>query len=115
MKRRFVLLALPVIALALSACSQIGALTPVGGAAITSVRNATYDVLVERDIAILVAPQCAAMESGFRCEGSTIDGLPIIAEASADSPYDLKIFVNGEELFNGTAKQVLEAAVLEAS
>jgi len=33
--------------LLLTACSQISSLTPVGGAALTSVRNATYDVLVD--------------------------------------------------------------------
>ena len=115
MKRRFLLIAQPLMGVMLASCSQIDALAPVGGAAITSVRNATYDVLLDKDIAILVAPQCTAVASGFTCEGSTIDGRSIVAEASADPPYELKVLVGNEVLFDGTARQVLDDAVLEES
>lgn len=103
------------VGLLLTACSQISALTPVGGAAITSVRNATYDVLVEQQVSILVAPQCASTESGFTCTGSTTDGEAIVAEADSEAPYQLTITVGDQIIFEGTAQQVLEAAVLESS
>lgn len=115
MKRSYALLTVPVLCLGLTSCSQIDALAPVGGAAITSVRNATYDVLVDEGVEILVAPQCNAVPTGFTCEGSTVDGLTILAEASADAPYELTISIDGKNVFQGTAQEVLEAAVMEAS
>ena len=108
-------LVVPVVAVTLTGCSQIDALAPVGGAAVTTVRNATYDVLVDADVEILVAPQCSAVASGFRCEGSTVDGAQIIAEATPDAPYELKVSVGEELLFDGTAEEVLQIAVQEAS
>lgn len=109
------LLVVPLVALSLAACSQIDALAPVSGAAVTAVRNATYDVLVDAEVDILIAPQCSAVTSGFICEGSTVDGATIVAEATADAPYELTILVGEEVLFDGTAQEVLEAAVQEAS
>lgn len=108
-------LVVPLMAVTLTGCSQIDALAPVGGAAVTAVRNATYDVLVDSDVEILVAPQCSAVASGFLCKGSTVDGAPIIAEATPDAPYELTVLVGEEVLFDGTAEEVLEAAVQEAS
>ncbi len=115
MKRLVATLVLPIVAVTLASCSQIDALAPVGGAAITTVRNATYDVLIEEGIEILVAPQCSAISAGFTCEGTTIDGIPIIAEAGPDAPYELTILVGEEVIFEGNASDVLQAAVLEAS
>lgn len=115
MKRPVMVVALSAMALLLSGCSQIDALAPVGGAAITTVRNATYDVLIDEDIEILVAPQCSVVSSGFTCEGTTVDGAPIIAEADPEAPYELTIVVGEEVIFEGTAQDVLQAAVLDAS
>lgn len=115
MKRPVMVVALSAMALLLSGCSQIDALAPVGGAAITTVRNATYDVLIDEDIEILVAPQCSVVSSGFTCEGTTVDGAPIIAEAAPEAPYELTIVVGEEVIFEGTAQDVLQAAVLDAS
>lgn len=102
-------------ALALSGCSQISALTPVGGTAITSVRNATYEVLVDQQVPILEAPQCVPSDSGFTCTGSTIDGAEIVAVAQGTDPYPMTITVGGSVIFEGNAQDVLDAAVLEAS
>ena len=102
-------------ALALSACSQVSALTPVGGTAITSVRNATYEVLVEQQVPILVAPECAPSDSGFTCTGSTVDGAEIAVTAGGKNPYPMTISVGGAVIFEGNAQDVLDAAVLEAS
>jgi len=101
--------------LLLTACSQISSLTPVGGAALTSVRNATYDVLVDQRIPILVAPLCTSTEAGFTCTGSTTGGEEILAQAGSEAPYELKITIDGRTVFEGTAQEVLEAAVLESS
>lgn len=99
----------------LAACSQISALTPVGGDAVTSVRNAVYDVLVADGVGILVAPTCASSDSGFQCEGLTLDDKAIVAVADAASPYALTITIDGETIFEGTAEDVLQRAVEEAS
>lgn len=109
------LLAVAASAFLLSACSQIASLTPVSGTAITMVRNATYEVLVAEKVPILTAPQCAASATGFTCTGTTIDGAEIISNATGTAPYDMTITVGGDLLFEGTAQDVLEAALLEAS
>lgn len=99
----------------LAGCSQVSALTPVGGAAITSVRNATIDVLVDQQVPILVAPQCAAESAGFVCTGTTIDGGEIVSRAQPTAPFALTITVAGETIFEGDAQSVLDAALLESS
>ena len=102
-------------ALLLAACSQINALTPVGGDSVTSVRNAVYDVLVADGVEILVAPTCAPSDSGFLCQGTTVDDRPIVARAGAAAPYDLTITIGAETVFEGTAQDVLQQAVEEES
>ena len=114
MSRRYGFLGAVLLAAVLSGCSQIGALTPVGGSAITSVRNATNDVLMEQGVEILVAPICEKGADAFTCKGSTVDGKDITAEATLIAPYELRIDVGGEEIFSGTAQEVLDAAVLES-
>lgn len=109
------LLVVPLAALALAGCSQVAALTPVGGGPITTVRNAVYDVLVAQEIEILVAPQCTTSDAGFTCTGSTIDGQTILAEAQSAAPYPLTISVGSSVIFTGTANDVLAEAVQEAS
>lgn len=108
-------LALPLAALALTACSQVAALTPVSGGPITTVRNAVYDVLVAEDVDILVAPQCTTSSTGFTCTGSTIDGDTILAEADSAAPYAMTITVGSSVIFTGNANDVLTEAVQEAS
>lgn len=115
MNRIPLVVAAALVCLVLTACSQVSSLTPVGGASLTSVRNATYDVLVDQQVPILVAPECTSTDSGFTCTGSTIDDEDIVAEAGAQAPYELKISVGGRVIFDGTAQEVLEAAVLESS
>jgi hypothetical protein len=102
-------------AVALTACSQVAALTPVGGDPITTVRNAVYDVLVDQQVPLLVAPQCETVTSGFTCLGTTTDGAEIRADAGGTAPYPLTITIGGEQIFSGDAQQVLDEALLEAS
>ena len=104
-----------VAALALTACSQVAALTPVSGGPLTSVRNASYDVLVAQQVQILVAPVCTAAGTGFTCTGSTVDGKDITVEASGTTPYPMTVKVGGSVVFEGNAVDVLQQAVLEGS
>jgi hypothetical protein len=115
MRRLGLATAIALGSLLLTGCSQIDSLTPVGGAAVTSVRNATYDVLVQEQVSILEAPVCESTDSGFTCTGSTTDGEAIVATAGSTSPYPLTIMIGERVLFDGTATDVLESAVLEAS
>lgn len=112
MRRLIALAALP---LALSACSQIDALAPVSGGPVTSVRMAVYNVLVEQQVPLLVAPQCVPATSGFTCTGKTIDGQEILATGGPTTPYPITITVGGTTIFEGTAQDVLNKAVQEAS
>ena len=101
--------------LLLTACSQVASLTPVGGSSVTSVRNAANDVLIDQQVPILVAPTCTAVDSGFTCVGSTIDGAEILVTAAGTAPYDMSISIGGSVIFEGNAQAVLDAAVLEGS
>ena len=112
MRRLIALAALP---LALGACSQVDALAPVSGGPVTSVRMAVYNVLVEQQVPILVAPQCAPASSGFTCTGKTTDGQEILATGGPTAPYAITIAVGGTTIFEGTAQDVLNKAVQEAS
>ena len=113
MRRAFI----PIIAAAAAltaGCSQVAALTPVGGGAITTVRNATYDVLFDQQVTILVAPVCEPTDSGFTCTGETIDGQPIVTTAVATKPFEMTISVGGTVIFEGNAQAVLDENVREA-
>ena len=113
--RRLRLVALAALPLALGACSQINALAPVSGGPITSVRIAVYDVLVEQNVQMLVAPQCEPSTEGFTCTGKTMDGQEIIATGGAAAPYPITITVGGTTIFQGNAQDVLAKAAEEAS
>ena len=114
--KRLVQIVFPLLLVStLAGCSQIDALAPVGGDKITSVRNAVYDVLVQQQIEVLVAPTCSTVEAGFTCTGSAVSNEKIVAEASGAAPFALVIKVDGVEIFEGTAQSVLDQAVLEES
>lgn len=115
MKRYVTIGAVALASLGLAACSQVASLTPVGGASLTSVRNAANNVLVEQEVPILVAPQCTAVDSGFTCVGSTVDGAEILVTAQGAKPFTMSITVGGAVIFEGNATDVLESAVQEAS
>ena len=115
MKRLTATAVVSAAAILLTACSQVASLTPVGGSSVTSVRNAANDVLVSQDVPILVAPTCSAVDSGFTCVGSTIDGAEILVTAAGTAPYDMTVSVGGSVISEGNAQAVLDAAVLEGS
>ena len=115
MKRYVTITAVALASLGLAACSQVASLTPVGGASLTSVRNAANNVLVEQEVPILGAPKCTAVDSGFTCVGSTVDGAEILVTAQGTKPFAMSITVGGAVIFEGNATDVLESAVQEAS
>ena len=115
MRRIGPVVALGVAAALLSACSQVASLTPVSGASVTTVRNAANVILVEQEVSILVAPTCSAVDAGFTCVGSTVDGEEILVTAGPAKPFDMSVAVGGQVIFEGNATDVLQAAVLEAS
>ena len=102
-------------AVLLTGCSQIDALAPVGGEAQTTIRNATYDVLLDNGVEILVAPTCAKESTQIICRGSTVTGAPIVATGASTKPYTLRIEVDGVVIFDGSATDVLADALLEGS
>ena len=115
MKRYVTISVMALASLGLTACSQVASLTPVGGASLTSVRNAANSILVEQQVPILVAPKCTAVDTGFTCVGSTVDGEEILVTAEGAKPFAMSISVGGAVIFEGNATDVLESAVQEAS
>ena len=113
--KRLAYIALPLAALALAGCSQMAALTPVGGDIITGTRIATNDVLIAQGVKVLVAPVCTTVPEGFTCTGSTVDGQEIVAKAGPTAPQALTITVGGTQIFQGTVQDVLQKAAEVAS
>lgn len=127
--KRFLMAAAAVTAVVATAgCSQIAQLKPVAGDAVTGVRIATNDVLLNAGVAIQVAPVCTFVETDYTCTGSTTDGQPIVAKASqvatdsvpadltldaeeseegADDVVVLEVTVGDQTIFRGLVSEVL--------
>ena len=109
-RRIFALAFTPVIFAALSGCSQIASLTPVSGGPLQTVRVAVLDVLVQQQVPILVAPVCVLGDTQFTCEGSTVDGDSIRAEATLSVPYSLVLTVGSEIIYSGDVQSIIDQA-----
>lgn len=100
-----------VTALALTGCSQVAAIAPVGGNHLTEVRFATIDVLEEKGIALGAVPTCARAEDGdVTCAGTTADGAAISAFSSASDPDSFSVTVGSETVFSGSVSAVIDRA-----
>ena len=99
-----------VLALGLTACSQVSALAPVSGDGITTLRMAADDVLLENGVAVLVAPKCKADGSAYACQGSTVDGSPISVTSAAGKPRRMTVTVGGTVLYDGEVDPVVQKA-----
>lgn len=98
-----------VAVLALSGCSQVAAIAPVGGDHLAQVRFAAQDVLVSEDIEILTAPVCVTASDGaVSCEGATVDGQTITVTSTAT---DVTVVVGSETLYSGNILDALDTAV----
>lgn len=114
--------------IATAGCNQIAQLQPVAGDAVTGVRIATNDVLLNAGVAIQVAPVCTFVDTDYTCKGTTTDGLPIVAEATtvatdqvppdlvlaaeeseegADDVVVLEVTVGDQTIFRGLVSEVL--------
>ncbi|MFD1814333.1 hypothetical protein [Rhodococcus gannanensis] len=102
------------VAVAVSGCSQIDALAPVGGNAQAEVRFAAIDVLVGAGVEILVAPVCVGASGGdLTCTGETVSGEVISVHSPADSDDMLTVTVGSDVLYSGSVTAVLDAAARE--
>jgi len=100
-------------AVALTGCSQVAAIAPVGGARESEVRYAAIDVLMDAGVDLLTAPVCtpADAERVIRCAGETLDGEPIDVHSPGDAPDTLTVTVGERTLYSGSTHDVLEAAM----
>ncbi|GEM_PF-443232 len=98
--------------LVLTGCaSQIGGLAPVGGDALTGVRIAAVDVLLERKLEILEVPVCTQVAKAVSCVGSLIDGSVVTVEADVSTtPDTMTVSVGGEKIYDGDVQAVLDEA-----
>lgn len=90
--------------------SQISTLKPVEGDAITGLNIAVNDVLLDRDVRVLVAPVCEYSAETYLCEGTTVSGAKIRAEADGAKPTTFTVKVGREEVFSGGIQDVLTKA-----
>jgi hypothetical protein len=95
---------------AVTGCSQIAAIAPVGGNHQAEVRYAAIDVLLDAGVEILVAPDCASAGGGITCEGETVSGERITAQSSAADPSSVTVAVGAHRLYSGSILDVLDKA-----
>jgi hypothetical protein len=114
MKRSFATIAFAAMALLAAGCSQIDAYAPVSGGPKATVETAIGNVLASRSVAVLVRPDCMKLATTFECEGSTVDGSPILATSSAVAPFMLVITVGETVIFDDDAQEAINSAMREA-
>ncbi|ODT98965.1 MAG: hypothetical protein ABS81_26685 [Pseudonocardia sp. SCN 72-86] len=108
------LLAALLATLALSACSQVAAIAPVGGNREALLRFAGNDVLVAQGVAIRTAPVCTTGQADVVCTGEAVGGDPIRFTGAAGDPLVLVVTVGGRTLYDGPAQDVVDRAARPA-
>jgi hypothetical protein len=103
------------VAAALSACSQVSALAPVGGDRLATVRFAANDVLVQNRVPALAAPICTASGAAISCTGSTTDGTDISVSSTADQQQLMTVTIGSATLYNGPIQDVIDRAARPTS
>lgn len=100
------------LATGLAGCaSQISALAPVGGDAMTGVRIAATDVLLERRLSILAAPACTQEAKVVTCQGTLADESTVDVRADvAVTPNTMTVTAGGEVLYQGSVQAILDSA-----
>lgn len=97
--------------LALAGCSQVEALAPVGGNHMTEIRYAAIDILLAKDIDVLVAPVCEQSGEAVSCTGETADGQEITVTSPADATDTVVVTVGDETVYDGKYWNILDDAV----
>jgi hypothetical protein len=98
--------------LALSGCaSQLAGLAPVGGDAMTAVRFAAIDVLLDQHYGILEAPVCTQVKQTVTCLGSLTDGQRVVVGADLSTkPHRMTVKVGDRVIYEGDSQSVLDRA-----
>lgn len=96
------------LALALSGCTQVDALAPVGGAGLADLRYAVNEVLLEKNIDILVAPVCDGDGLDLRCVGETVGNETITASVTSEDESTFDLVVGSTEIYSGDVQSILE-------
>ena len=91
--------------LTMAGCSQVEALAPVGGNHMTEIRYAAIDILLAKNIDVLVAPVCEQSGEAVSCTGETAEGQTITVESPADAT------VGDETVYSGKYWDILDDAV----
>jgi hypothetical protein len=98
-------------ALALTGCSQVAAIAPVGGNHLTEVRFATIDVLQQKGIALEAVPTCTRSGDGaISCAGTTAAGEAVTAASPSTAPDSFTVTVGSDTVFTGSVSDVLDQA-----
>lgn len=105
-----------VFALALSGCSQVAAVAPVGGNHQAEVRYAAIDVLLGAEVEVLVAPVCESGAGGsITCEGQTVAGETISVHSPADDQTTVEVTVGSTVIYSGSIMDVLDESARSGS
>lgn len=97
--------------LALAGCSQVEALAPVDGNHLTEIRYAAIDILLAKNIEVLVAPVCEQSGEAVSCTGETAAGEAITVESPADATDTVTVTVGNETIYDGKYWDILDDAV----
>ena len=97
--------------LAMAGCSQVEALAPVGGNHMTEIRYAAIDILLAKNIDVLVAPVCEQSGEAVSCTGETAEGQTLTVESPADATDTVTVTVGSETIFDGKYWDILDDAV----
>jgi hypothetical protein len=91
--------------------SQLDGLAPVGGDAMTGVKFAATDVLLEKKFGILEAPVCTETGNTVSCVGSLTDGAAINVQADIGvKPHTMTVTVGGDVVYDGEVQKILDEA-----
>ena len=103
--------------LGLAGCSQAAQFQPVAGAAVTTVRIATIDVLVQQGLTVEAAPVCTYEGTEFDCTGTVSGGQAVTSRAQQVTKDEVPPELAGQippDAAEGTNFIVLEVDVAGA-
>lgn len=112
-RRVFAAAAAAAMALTVSACgigSEIATLKPVAGDALAGLNIAANDVLLQKNVDILIAPVCTYSAPNYSCQGKTMDKQEIVVTAVGAEPTTMTVTVGGKTIYDGSLDAVIEKA-----
>lgn len=113
-RKTSLLAAVVLVPLTLAGCSQAAQFQPVAGAAVTTVRIATIDVLVQQGLTVEAAPVCTYEGTEFDCVGTVSGGQTVTSKAQQVTKEEVPAELAGQiptEAAEGTSFIVLEVDV----